>query len=200
MNSLIVFAKPPLLGKVKTRLQAKIGAENALFIYQKLLLNCFEIANAVQAKTVFYWNEKSKEYSFPEKFNNKIQSGECIGDRMRNAIEDEIKLGASKVVLIGSDIPKISTSIINNAFNTLDSCDVVIGPAIDGGYYLIGLKQNHHQIFQLKSWSHADVLKETIYKANSQNLSVGFVDELSDLDTFNDLENFPELINLIKQE
>lgn len=200
MNSLIVFAKPPLLGKVKTRLQAKIGAENALSIYQKLLSNCFEIANAVQAKTVFYWNEKSKEYSFPEKFNNKIQSGECIGDRMNNAINVELQLGASKVVLIGSDIPKISASIINNAFDTLDSCEVVIGPAIDGGYYLIGLKQSHHQIFQLKSWSHADVLRETIYKANSQNLSVDFVDELSDLDTFNDLENFPELINLIKQE
>ena len=200
MNSLIVFAKPPLLGKVKTRLQAKIGAEKALSIYQKLLSNCFEIANAVQAKTVFYWNEKSKEYSFPEKFNNKIQSGECIGDRMNNAINVELQLGASKVVLIGSDIPKISASIINNAFDTLDSCEVVIGPAIDGGYYLIGLKQSHHQIFQLKSWSHADVLRETIYKANSQNLSVDFVDELSDLDTFNDLENFPELINLIKQE
>ncbi|MDX1629646.1 MAG: glycosyltransferase, partial [Fulvivirga sp.] len=106
-----------------------------------------------------------------------------------NAIAKGLALGYEKVCLVGSDIYDLNRHIINNAFLALDKKDAVIGPAEDGGYYLIGMKKPHAHIFELKKWSQADVLDETIRLVENENLSLGLMPTLNDIDEWEDLKS-----------
>jgi len=199
-NNLIIFLKYPEKGKVKTRLAKDIGNEKALLIYKKLvskLLNQID-SNNYDISIYFYpeskKNEVKKWINLPE-IKHLAQSGDDLGIRMLNAFKDSISLKYAKTVIIGTDCLEINNNIISKSFYLLDDSDLVLGPATDGGYYLIGIKAVVETIFQDIHWSTEKVLKQTINKAKEIKLSYKFLDFLSDIDTLEDLNNYKYLID-----
>ena len=186
-NLLIIFAKKPELGKVKTRLAKSIGDENALKIYLKLLEHTHRVADKVNASKKVYYNSVSQigilDYY---KFQKEIQIGEDLGEKMRNAFLENYSF--EKIVLIGSDCYEINEDIIEDAFLALDEHDCVIGPAKDGGYYLIGSRgERLLPVFKDKEWSTENVLLDTILDLKKHDLSYFLLEELSDVDEEKDL-------------
>jgi len=118
-----------------------------------------------------------------------LQQGDDVGERMDNAIRELLACGAEKAVLTGADIPDLSAEIISDAFALLDDAEIVIGPAKDGGYYLIGMKEPHGEIFRGIPWSTERVFEQTVCKIKELQLRVNYTITLSDIDRFEDLRN-----------
>jgi rSAM/selenodomain-associated transferase 1 len=187
-NHLIIFVKNPVLGKVKTRLAAGIGDAKALEIYLQLLELTRDAANETKCtRHVFYSDEIENDAWDDDRFNKHIQEGMDLGLRMKNAFEKVFALGTKKAVIIGSDCPQLTKDIIEESFEILYDKDTVIGPANDGGYYLLGMKKLHHILFENKEWSTDSVFEDTVHDLIENRLSYGKVEKLSDLDTIYDL-------------
>lgn len=196
-KALIIFIKNPAEGKVKTRLAATLGDKAALHIYKKLLSYTNKIAAKVQAdKYIFYsshidvndeWNE--------EVFNKEIQSGYQLGERMCNAFKSVFTKGCSRVAIIGSDCPDLTPALIEQAFNELDRSDIVIGPATDGGYYLLAGKKLYPSLFENITWSSGHVLTQTIAVCNNLNKSFHLLPVLSDVDRAEDIIDREEFLS-----
>lgn len=186
-NLLIIFAKKPEMGNVKTRLAKSIGEENALKVYLKLLEHTHVIADKVNASKKVYFNKISHiDILDYYKFSKEIQKGTNLGEKMENAFIENKKF--EKIVLIGSDCYEINEDIIEDAFIALEDHDCVIGPARDGGYYLIGAHSNVDlPIFKDKEWSSENVLLDTILDLKKHSLSYYLLPELSDVDEEHDL-------------
>ena len=185
---LIIFVKNPVLGKVKTRLAAGIGNEKALEVYLQLMSITQTVTkNVACTRHVFYSDEIENDIWDDDKFNKHVQEGIDLGERMKNAFETVFSLGAKKAVIIGSDCPQITPEIIDQAFDGLEENDVLIGPAKDGGYYLLGMKKLHPEIFENKEWSTDAVFEDTVLDCIESRLSYGRLETLSDLDTIYDL-------------
>ena len=188
-NALIIFVRKPEKGKVKTRLAASLGDEAALFIYQKLLQHTLEITEAVDAdKIVFYAGEIEENDMWQRKdyFKQKQTDGD-LGHRMNDAFDTVFRLGYDKACIVGSDCYELTTDIIENAFRALERCDVVIGPAHDGGYYLLGMKRLHSSLFQNKAWSTNSVLADTLQTAEQMGLIEVQLPTLHDVDEADDV-------------
>ena len=189
INHLIIFVKNPELGKVKTRLAKTIGDEKALYIYKLLLEQTFQITLPVLAEKKLYYSEFVQNM---DQFNDlvyekHIQSGDGLGDKMYNAIKHSFAEWADKVVLIGSDCFELNSGIIEEAFKALEESDYVLGPAKDGGYYLIGMKELNLEIFQNKEWSSENVFLDTLLDIKNQGKSHYLLPTLSDVDVEEDL-------------
>ncbi|WP_418510974.1 TIGR04282 family arsenosugar biosynthesis glycosyltransferase [Corallibacter sp.] len=197
-KALIIFTRNPELGKCKTRLAKTIGNEAALSIYKHLLRHTAKTASSIKAdKYVFYSESISSNDLWNDSiFKKRLQQGNQLGSRMENAFSELFQLGYKKVLIIGSDLPDLNTETITNAYDKLNENDFVIGPATDGGYYLLGMKSLHQNIFKNKAWSTNSVLKDTLN--DLQNSSVFLLKELNDIDTFEDLKAHNELLNLLQ--
>ena len=119
--------------------------------------------------------------------NKAVQQGEDLGERMKNAFIKGFSDGYKRIVLIGSDLPEISSTHIENAFNALHKVEVTFGPAEDGGYYLVGMSKLEESIFMNKPWSQPTLLKETLQELHNNNITVSTLDTLNDIDTYEDL-------------
>lgn len=196
-NGLLIFVKNPVEGKVKTRLAKTIGDHNALLIYRALLKHTQTIASEISVSRYLFYDEKIEinDNWLNNLYTKNQQVNGDLGKRMSAAFEHVFSKGVSKAIIIGSDCIELTTEIINNAFELLENNDLVIGPALDGGYYLLGMKTLHNCIFENKSWSTDLLLAETLESLKKENLSVQLVPKLSDIDTETDLT--PELRNLI---
>ncbi len=187
-NHLIIFIKNPVLGKVKTRLANAIGPEKALEIYEHLLEHTRTVAAAANCVKHVFYSDKIDDDAWDETvFQKHVQAGQDLGERMANAFEAVFNLGATKVIIIGSDCPGITAEIIDTAFNSLERKDAVVGPAKDGGYYLLGMKKNHAFLFMDKEWSTDTVLEDTVLDLFENRVSYEKCVELSDVDTIYDL-------------
>jgi rSAM/selenodomain-associated transferase 1 len=186
---LVIFTKNPEAGKVKTRLAATIGSDAALSVYKKLIEHTVLITCSLPMdKVVFYSDHVTQEDAWDANhYFKQLQTGKDLGERMNNAFADVFRAGYSKAVLIGTDCPELNDAIILEAFDKLDDVDVVIGPAVDGGYYLIGLKTNCSFLFQNIKWSTRNVLLETINKCKSAELLFILLQSLRDVDEEKDL-------------
>ncbi|THD69815.1 glycosyltransferase [Robertkochia marina] len=196
-KELLVFVKNPVAGKVKTRLAKDIGKENALSIYRSLLQHTASVCIKVTAPKSIYFSEKIIEnplWNHPT-FSRYVQEGENLGIRMENAFREAFKRGRKKVVIIGSDLYDLREDLIEDAFLKLENNDVVIGPAADGGYYLLGLKEVVPGIFDNKTWGSSLVLEATLEDLKGYN--VALLRELNDVDNLDDLKMHPELMNEI---
>ncbi|MEK7255123.1 MAG: TIGR04282 family arsenosugar biosynthesis glycosyltransferase, partial [Bacteroidota bacterium] len=195
-NALLIFIKNPRLGKVKTRLAATLGAENALKIYLALLERTRQAALQVAAdKYLFYSDfvDETDEWRAAD-FLKKIQrgndpeySGQALGERMANAFA-EVLPAHEKAIIIGSDLPGLTGEILADAFAKLDHADFVIGQAEDGGYYLLGMKEFQPAVFQEISWSTPLVFEQTIERILSLGKSFATLPVLPDIDTAEDWE------------
>ena len=187
---LIIFSKNPEPGLVKTRLASSIGDEKALEVYEKLRHHTAFIAeNAAVNRTACYSHFLPAEDIFTtDHFNAQLQVGEDLGERMLNAIKRGFDEGFRHIVLIGTDCYELSTAILDSAFSALEHADAVVGPARDGGFYLIGLNKPIPELFLKREWSTKDVLSVTIEILQRLSLSYELLPELSDIDTFDDLK------------
>lgn len=183
-NALIIFVRKPEKGKVKTRLAASLGDEAALFIYQKLLQHTLEITEAVDAdKVVFYAGEIEDDDMWQRKgFVKQKQTDGDLGHRMKAAFDTVLRLGYGKACIVGSDCYELTTNVIEDAFIALERSNVVIGPAHDGGYYLLGMKRLYSSLFQNKSWSTSSVLSDTLQTAEQMGLAVVQLPTFHDVD------------------
>ncbi|MDB0026826.1 TIGR04282 family arsenosugar biosynthesis glycosyltransferase, partial [Polaribacter sp.] len=163
-NLLIIFTRNPELGKVKTRLAKTIGAEKALAIYKFLLAHTKKVTENIACDKAVYYSVKVREDDLwnGEIYQKKQQLGEDLGIRMQNAFQDAFANGYEKVLIVGSDLIDLSEEIIEKGFLQLASNDVVIGPAEDGGYYLLGMKSVHPNVFKNKNWGTSTVREETL--------------------------------------
>lgn len=187
-EALIIFVKNPELGKVKTRLAATVGDESALNIYKQLLNYTKQITkDLTQEKWVFYSDRVDNDDIWDNAdYNKTVQSGHDLGQKMLNAFKFCFDKGYGKVSIIGSDIMEINQSIIQKAFTTLDEKDIVIGPAKDGGYYLLGMNDLYSSLFHNKKWSTESVFHDTILDIARLELNHIELDILNDIDTESD--------------
>lgn len=193
-NAIIAFIRFPVKGKVKTRLASDIGDELAYLFYKKcaeytfaeltkLRNSNFDIyiygSNKSDINKIINWSNKSFYYAH--------QKGYDLGKRIYNAFTEIFNGSYKRVVIIGSDLPSMNDELIKNAFHSLAKNDCVIGPANDGGYYLLGLREKVIDLFTGIAWSTKSVLKETIYMLKKHNATFCQMEELIDIDTKEDL-------------
>ncbi len=188
-EALLIFTKNPVPGKVKTRLAITVGNDVAFSVYQQLVKHTLVITSGLPVdKFVFYSDEVEQEDVWNKKhYLKQLQQGNNLGERMNNAFASTFKKGVNKVVVIGTDCPGLDAGIIMNAFAYLDKYNVVIGPAADGGYYLLGMKQHHPQLFENIAWSTNIVFEETISKCVASHLDYWLLPVLNDIDEEKDL-------------
>lgn len=197
-EALIIFLKYPELGRAKTRLAASIGNEKTLKVYIELLNHTNLITKNLNFSKFLYYDKVSEnKLDWKEgNYTHAYQTESDLGGRMAQAFEDTFAKGFERVVIIGSDCYDLSSDIIKKAFKALQNHDVVVGPAKDGGYYLIGLSKMNKQLFTEIEWSTEQVLNTTIQKCKAANLSYHLLETLSDIDTIEDLN--PYLKQIIK--
>ncbi len=196
-EALIVFLKIPQKGRVKTRLATDTDDDTALKVYKKLISLTFDRAAAYEKADVhlFFTGERGGDEAIPERFFIHSQKGENLGARMTNAFRKILGKGYSKVCIIGSDCPELESSHLGDAFSALDAVDVVVGPARDGGYYLLGMKKDDTAVFGLERWSHADVFEQTMQIIKEKKLSYAQLRQLSDLDDITDYNRLKHLLD-----
>jgi rSAM/selenodomain-associated transferase 1 len=185
---LIVFVKNIILGKVKTRLAKTVGDKKAFEVYKQLVDITEECSLKVKSDKHIYFSDVviSSKWNSELKF---VQQGKNLGERMFNAFNYGFSNGYEKVILIGSDLPEISPSVINKGFSELEKKDVVFGPAEDGGYYLVGMKKPQKFIFENKPWSKPELLNLTLVELGKQDVSFSLLQTLNDIDTFEDFKS-----------
>ena len=198
-DHVIVFAKPPLLGKVKTRLIPELGPESALNAHSEMVDLTLKKVAQLDCSSSLWLSENSQEgviwgqkYSLPVE----VQRSGDLGIKMLDAISKTLVASPVKVVLIGSDCPILSQEDIRDAFLWLDQNDVVILPCEDGGYGLIGMKQRHAEVFSRISWGTSRVTRETLDRARNSNLSVKCGREIWDVDDIEDWYRYQRLKEL----
>jgi rSAM/selenodomain-associated transferase 1 len=197
-NLLLVFTRNPELGKVKTRLAKTVGNATALKIYIFLLKRTRDIAVKVAADKAVYYSVKIRENDIWDAsiFQKHQQVGEDLGIRMLHAFKNGFKAGYKKVIIIGSDLYDLTSETIENAIIALENNEVVIGPAEDGGYYLLGMNSLEEKIFKNKDWGTETVRKDTL--EDLKDKKVFLLGELNDVDVFKDIEHHPAFQTFLK--
>ena len=197
-NLLIVFTRNPELGKVKTRLAKTVGNATTLKIYIFLLERTRDISVKVSADKAVYYSVKVRENDIWDAniFQKHQQVGEDLGIRMLHAFKNGFKAGYEKVMIIGSDLYDLTAETIENAFMALENNEVVIGPAEDGGYYLLGMNSLEEKVFKNKDWGTETVRKDTL--EDLKDKKVFLLGELNDVDVFEDIEHHPAFQTFLK--
>ncbi|MBA3664680.1 MAG: TIGR04282 family arsenosugar biosynthesis glycosyltransferase [Bacteroidetes bacterium] len=193
---IIIFIKNPVAGKVKTRLAKTIGDEKALSIYNNLLEHTRTVTRKLNCdKIVFYSDFINNADDWDQNhFLKARQEGNDLGERMSNAFNFAFSTGYKKPLIIGSDCPDLNQEHIEKAFQHLNESEVVLGPAKDGGYYLLGMNQFYPELFSNKRWSTEHVMKDTLADISRLNLSVRLLPELTDIDEEKDMEKYNYLL------
>ena len=187
-NVLIIFVKNLIEGQVKTRLAATLGDDTAMDIYKRLLKNAHDKMQSFEVDKIVSYSDFIVEDIWENNlFQKEIQEGNDLGERMGNAFKSSFTAGYKKSIIIGTDCPGINIDILEEGFLKLNNSDVVIGPAADGGYYLLGMNKVHSFLFQKIKWSTDKVLQQTIDLCDKNHLSYFLLPELSDVDEEKDL-------------
>ncbi len=193
---IILFVKYPEKGRVKTRLSAVLGDEITRNLYKCFVSDLIKTLEKKRYtfKIAFYptgSNKKIISWLGPEHFYI-TQVGRDLGERMENAFKDAFMEGFNEVLVVGSDIPDLTSSLIDKAFGALKSCDAVIGPCFDGGYYLIGFRKKTFlsDAFKGIQWSTEGVFKDTMEVFMKKGYKVHVMPKLRDIDRIDDLIAF----------
>ncbi len=204
-NAIVVFAKAPIAGQVKTRLTGLLTPEEAKDLYICFLKDTFESLEELleESEDEDHDNELSLILCFTpadeiEAFEAAdlngclmlAQSGKDLGERMKNCFDDLFGMGFKSVIIIGADTPTLPTEIMTEAFSILTEEEnaITIGPTVDGGYYLIGMNKAHPVLFESISWSSDQVMIQTSQRAETNGLTVSLLPEWFDVDSPDDLE------------
>jgi rSAM/selenodomain-associated transferase 1 len=187
---ILIFQKNPIKGFVKTRLASTVGDDLALSVYEFLLKKTFkEVEQTPHQKMVFFSDFIPDNYSYPN-HSLSLQEGVDLGEKMKNAFQKVFSMGFQKAVVIGTDCPELTTDLLVQAFSLLDQSDLVIGPAADGGYFLLGMKSEHSFLFHGIEWSTSQVFSRTLELADQHQLSSSLLPMLHDIDDEADWNRF----------
>lgn len=198
-NTLIIFVKNPIAGTVKTRIARSVGNERAVEVYQHLLRHTQAITRPLTCRRVVYYGDFINPDDEWNGYAKQLQSGGNLGERMLEAFREQLtpdtnelssdRTYPGRAVIIGSDCLGITPGHIEQAFLALDEADVVIGPATDGGYYLLGMKTLHSFLFEDMPWSQPHLRQQTEQAILQHGLTVERLEELTDIDEWADYEN-----------
>lgn len=199
-QEVLVFAKYPEAGRCKTRLAKAVGDEQALRIYRALLDHTLAVVRDTPFTKVLVadppvhvadgadWAPGMDAY--------RGQAAGDLGARLVQAFTESFAGCARKVIVIGCDCPQLSKDSLVSAFTALEDVDTVLGPTVDGGYYLLGLKESRPSLFQGIPWSTGQVFEKTLNILKFQSLSYISLDTFSDVDTLEDYERVRHLESL----
>ena len=191
-RTLVVFAKVPRPGRVKTRLAATIGDAEAAALYRTLGRRVLDGVRGGNYRIVAYIDpanelDKARDWLGEAGIDFRPQEGDSLGERLARACRRELRR-ARYVCAIGTDAPGVDRRLVDRAFRQLSESDLVLGPALDGGYYLIGLTGDWPALFRGVPWSTAKVLAATLARARTLKLRTSTLPPLADIDTVEDLE------------
>jgi len=195
-TALIIFAKAPIPGEVKTRLCPPLDHDEAASLHGTLVLDAVERAKGLPGASLYVAGAPDLAHPFFKVMEGRYgaqllaQRGPDLGSRMRWAMQDAFEQGAQEVLLTGTDLPTLPRAYLAEALKLVKAHDVVLGPTADGGYYLIGLRKMVPVLFEGIAWSTASVLAETKKKIEQAGLPLGLLPECRDLDTVDDLKVF----------
>lgn len=203
-NLLIIFTRNPELGKCKTRLAAAVGDEAALNIYKFLLDHTVAITKSLTVVKQVHYSVKVRENDLWNEaiYSKKQQLGTDLGERMLHAFEQGFAQGYKNIIIIGSDMFDMSQTDLEVAFDTLETSSFVIGPATDGGYYLLGMSKLKPEVFKDKAWGTSSVLENTL--ADLKGETVAQLSAKNDVDYYEDIKDVkafqPFIKNITKNE
>ncbi|MGB5189737.1 TIGR04282 family arsenosugar biosynthesis glycosyltransferase [Robiginitalea sp.] len=200
-RALLIFTRNPVPGKCKTRLAATIGDQAALDIYVFLLQHtATQCAGLPGVKKIVYFSDSIGDGAIwdTDTFDYRLQQGADLGLRMQQAFKDAFTAGYREVIVIGSDLLDLSTSDLQNAFDLLSENEAVLGPAEDGGYYLLGLKKYMPGIFQNKTWGTKTVLQDTLN--DLRNFKTAVLPARNDIDQYEDIAGNPVFEPFLKKD
>ena len=200
MPTVLIFAKPPLAGKVKTRLIPKLGPDRAALVFRHCLQYTLDLVARSGINYQLWLSEDSQDNIFAKQ-PYLLQQGDNLGSRMLHALGYQLPLlpeTERQVLLIGSDCLDMRQTHFEAAIDALQAHDVVLLPALDGGYALIGCRRIDALLFKGIEWSTDKVLVQTLANAQQLNYRVLVLDSVRDIDTIDDLKHYPELLELIK--
>jgi len=199
---IFVFSKPAIAGKCKTRLIPSLGKERAAKVQSKLLIKIIDDLLEYQICPFEIWQSEASPYftELNSKYNHKLimetQIGNDLGERMSHALSSGLKR-SKMIIIIGSDCIEYSKQYLINAIRSLDSNEVVIGPAFDGGYVLIGGRSNYPEVFKNIHWGTDKVLRESLAIMNSKNINYSQLIPLNDIDTAGDYDKAVQICRTI---
>ncbi len=190
-TALVVLTKNPILGFAKTRIAKKVGNIQALNIYEELIHITQDHSGSVDFNLhVFYSNFIDTFDRWPATAIKHLQlQSSDLGERIAHAISTAL-LSSKKVLVIGSDCPYISPELLTRARSKLDDNDIVIGPSFDGGFYLLGLKMMHSNLFEDVAWSTSNVCAQLLSNCNGLSLTTMLLERLHDIDEIEDWDRY----------
>jgi len=189
-NLLLIFTRNPELGKVKSRLAKDVGEQSALDIYKFLLNHTKKVTKNLPVDKQVWYSENVNQNDIwdAEIYTKKEQLQVAdLGERMQNAFQAGFDKGYEKIIIIGSDLYDVETKDLEVAFGILNTNEAVIGPATDGGFYLLGMKTMITEVFQNKNWGSESVLQDTLHDLEKYNFHT--LEERNDVDYLSDIEN-----------
>ncbi|MCU0331558.1 MAG: TIGR04282 family arsenosugar biosynthesis glycosyltransferase [Candidatus Kapabacteria bacterium] len=192
-TAVVVFIKEPRPGYVKTRLAASVGNDAAARLYRVLVETVLDSLHGLPARIICALDRPAALHTVPDWLGRHwtyiIQQEGDLGNKLHRAVADVRQSGYRNVIIIGTDAPEVNAEIILKAQHALQTVDVVIGPAYDGGYYLIGTSRPLDHLFQDISWSTDEVLQQTLQACMKEHATVHLLEPLRDIDTADDLNN-----------
>ena len=194
-QALIVVAKAPIPGQVKTRLCPPLSGDEAASLHGSMVMDILERCRTLRTFDRFLACTPSQEHAFFKTMAARFgvtlwdQVGTDLGQRMNHALTKAFQMGYQKALLVGTDIPTLAAHTCTHAIQTLADHDVVFGPTADGGYYLVGMKRPMPELFHGIPWSTSQVLSKSLEQARGMGLSVGQLETQHDLDTILDIQN-----------
>ena len=194
-----MFVKAPRPGLVKTRLGQAIGATAACAAYRSLVERVVAQMECLREVELRFSPDDAVEEIRPwlrEDWRAAPQGNGALGERLARGFSEAFAEGCTRVVAIGSDCPDASADDVREAWQILESSEVVLGPASDGGYWLIGLRQPQPGLLGGISWGSESVLAETLHRAKAMRLQVQLLRILADIDTEQDWERYRASLEL----
>lgn len=196
MIRLGIFARPPRPGRVKTRLIPDLGADKAAEVYRHCLEHTLAVAHRCGLDYQLFLSESSEDELFADE-PFALQQGGDLGARMHNALRLMLDEGASGALIVGTDCLDLRPAHLRRAAQALANTDLVLLPALDGGYALIGCREANPALFDRVDWGTRRVLRQTRANLRRLGLRVSELDAVRDIDTLADLEHYPQLLRLV---
>ena len=198
-NLLIIFTKNPVKGKVKTRLAKDLGDDKALKVYKLLLAHSYKVTSVLRVVKHVYYSKKidSNDQWSNGDFEKRLQQGGDLGEKMENAFLEGFEEGYKRIVIIGTDLYELKTEDIEMAFSHLINNDYVLGPANDGGYYLLGMNSLNSEVFKNKAWSTSSVLRDTL--KDMEGSKIKLLSSQNDIDVLDDIKDHPDFQKFLNQ-
>jgi uncharacterized protein len=188
--AIVIMSKVPKPGKTKTRLMTQISGEECAMLHLACLKDICHTVKGLDVQGYVYFTGAS-EVDLPPEILKRLQIGRDLGERLYHTALG-VLAEHDRLIFLGADLPNLTGDLLQQAIDYLDEFDTVIGPATDGGYYLLGIKYAHASLFADIEWGGARVLDQTIKQIEESKLSYYLLESKNDIDTWEDLIDFYE--------